>query len=264
MPYFTEKHLAELASAYHDVHSTFRVLRDRYLSRPWISADAREFAMHGFGRRLGTLIRNIENVWSSLPPELEQIPNRDCVVDATSNLHAFIANVFGCLDNLAWVWVYERGVKNADGSSLNPLAVGLGKKSAKVRASFSDEFNEYLDSLENWIKYIKGFRDSLAHRIPVYIPPFVVHPDRLEEYERLEREMARAFRALDFAEYDRLDAAQKKLGAFRPWMAQSLAEMPPVSFHPQMIADFRSVEEIASKMLDEFDKPPIDESYRHE
>jgi hypothetical protein len=76
-------------------------------------------------------------------------------------------------------------LKNADGTPLNPLDVGLGKKKLKVRASFSDELRSYLDGREDWITHIRGFRDSLAHCIPLYIPPFVVHPDQLDKDERL-------------------------------------------------------------------------------
>jgi hypothetical protein len=147
-------------------------------------------------------------------------------------------------------------LKNADGTPLNPLDAGLGKKKLKVRASFSDELRSYLDGREDWITHIRGIRDSLAHRIPLYIPPFVVHPDQLDKDERLEREMAAAVRALDFVEYHRLEDAQKTLGAFRPWMTRSLVEAPrPMLFHPQLIADFPTVQEIARKMLDELDKP---------
>ncbi len=254
MPYFDETHLADLAKGYNEVQLAFGELRDRYISRAWKSADAREFAMHGFGRRLGTLIRNIESVFSILPPELDSIPDRAQVADATTNLLSFVVNVFGCLDNLAWIWVYERGVTKSDGTALNPLRVGLQKKNEEVWASLPIDFRNYLDEREEWFEHIKGVRDSLAHRIPLYIPPFVMHPEKIGEYEDLERRMAAAMKDRDFARYDQLMAEQMALGTFKPWMSRSLVEAPqPILFHPQLIADFKVVDEIARKILAELE-----------
>lgn len=202
------------------------------------------------------MVRNVENVWSLLPPELDEIPDRDRVVDATINLQAFVANVYGCLDNLAWVWVSERDVKNADGTPLIPLDVGLERNKRTVRRSLPEELRNYLGGLDEWIEYIKGFRDSLAHRIPLYIPPFVVHPDRIDEYEQFERDMAAALRARNFEEHERLNEAQKALGTFRPWMVRSLVEAHPVVYHPQLIADFRTVAEIANRIFANLGEPP--------
>jgi len=30
-------------------------------------------------------------------------------------------NVFGCLDKLAWVWMYEKDLKRDDGTSINKM-----------------------------------------------------------------------------------------------------------------------------------------------
>ena len=55
-----------------------------------------------------------------------------------------------------------------------------------------------------------------------------------------------------FKEYDRLQAEQKKLGRFRPWMTYSRTENAyPIAFHPQLLADFNTVDEFGRKMLEE-------------
>lgn len=77
-------------------------------------------------RRLGTLKRCIENVFTPIPPKTEHIPDRDVLRDAQINLQAFVANVYGAIDNLAWLWVYERGLRPADAP---------GRKSENVRVS---------------------------------------------------------------------------------------------------------------------------------
>src|SRR5262249_35232990 len=90
----------------------------RYCSRSYRSERAREYAVHGFCRRLGMLLRAVDRVFEILPPELEDIPEREDVEDATIAIQSFVLNTFGCFDNLLWVWVFEKDVKEKDGSDL--------------------------------------------------------------------------------------------------------------------------------------------------
>jgi hypothetical protein len=247
---FSDAQIAELHKGRKDANRAFADLRERYIMRGYKDAHAGEHALHGFSRRLGNLIRSINLVFDWLPPELDEIPERDTVVDATIVIQSFVLNTFGCLDNLAWIFVHEKGVTKPDGLPLDPQGVSLGAKA--VRARFSKEFKAYIDSRDDWFKGIKDFRDALAHRIPLYIPPFIVTPDVVDDYNRLERESGEAMRAGKLEEYDRLQAEQKKLGRFRPWMAHSRTEnAPSIVFHPQLVADFNTVDEFGRKMLEE-------------
>jgi hypothetical protein len=260
------------------------------------------------------LVRAIDRVFEILPPDREDIPERDELLDATIAVQSFVFNTFGCLDNLArlrlrptsgieylvhsrwhgsayrriphdgremsrtrgvevypgiikldpsapyfvqsrtlaWIWVYEKGITNNDGTELDLKRVGLGKSYKQVRRSFSKHFLNYLESRQAWFDHIKEFRDSLAHRIPLYIPPYVVFEDNHQEYNRLEQEMGKALKRADFVEYDRLESEQKKLGVFRPWMTHSQTEgAPSVVFHTQLLADYNTVDEFGNKMLEE-------------
>ena len=251
--YFSAEHIAKLRQAHQEVHEKFAELRQRYIIRNYKSERAREFATHGFGRRLGTLVRAIDQVYEILPPEREDIPERDEVVDATIAIQSFVLNTFGCLDNLAWIWVYEKDIKGKEGNELDPKRVGLGSK--QVRASFSNEFRAYLDSRQKWLENLKDFRDSLAHRIPLYIPPFIVTPATVDEYNRLEQASGEAAQRADFQEYDRLQLEQKRLGLFRPWMTHSQFEKAPsVVFHSQLVADYVTIDEVGRTMLEELDR----------
>lgn len=228
--WYNEQTLKNIDDTFLDVHERFGVLRERYLVRVYKSLRAKEFAYNGFSRRLGTLIHCIDQVFEALPPTLQAIPKRDTVLSATTAIQSFVLNAFGCLDNLAWIWVEERPVLDKNGDPLNPLRVGLGKKNAEVRASFSPEFNGYLDSRQDWIDHhLKGFRDSLAHRIPLYIPPFFVDPKNADEYNRLEADSAAALAAHNPDGYDALQDEQEKLGFYRPWMTHSITEKAPIA-----------------------------------
>jgi hypothetical protein len=82
-----------------------------------------EYVRHGFLRRLGTLQRCIQNIYFAYPPERSDIPSRNECVDLAINLQSFIFNVFGCIDNLAWVWAIENELTADLGGILKPLDV---------------------------------------------------------------------------------------------------------------------------------------------
>ena len=73
--------------------------------------------------------------------------------------------------------------------------------------------------------------------------------------KELEGRMAEAARQNDFEEHDRLAQEQKSLVKYIPQMTHSFEENAKVVvFHPQMIADFNTVEELGRKMLKELDR----------
>jgi hypothetical protein len=96
--------MAELQYGYYAVNPAYERLPEEYLSLRLTNEAAYEHARHGFFRRLGTLKRCIENVYSTYLPERFDKPSRNKCLDLAINLQSFIFNVFGCIDNLAWVW----------------------------------------------------------------------------------------------------------------------------------------------------------------
>jgi hypothetical protein len=248
--YFSAKDLAELQRGHADIHTKFAQLRDQYFSRRYKAERAREYATQGFGRRLDMLIRTIDRVFKVLPPEREDIPNTDEVVDAQMAIQTFVMNAFGSLDNLAWIWVFEKNVKGKKGKELGRKLVGLG--SEHVRSSYTKDFSNFLDNRQKWFENLKDFRDSLAHRIPLYIPPYIIAEKDADAYRQLEEA---AFRTKDPDEYDRLRREQNKLGVFRPWMTHSVYEdAPSVIFHFQLLQDYVTIDEFGRQMLKELDR----------
>jgi hypothetical protein len=252
--YFTEEMLKQLSRERAAIQSRYAELVLRYVSLRWESERAREYAIHGFCRRLGTLVHAIDQVYEALPPDQEEIPSREAVLTATIAIQAFVFNTFGCLENLAWIWVSARGVTRADGRELDPKTVGLWKRCRDVRRSFSHQFRAYLETRQDWFDHIENFRHALAHRIPLYIPPFIVRPENAAEYHRLEDESTAALRRRDLAEYEGLQSEQKTLARFRPWMTHSHFEnAPAVVFHAQLLADYSTVDEFGRTLLQELD-----------
>lgn len=208
------------------------------------SEQAREYAHQGFMRRIRTLQRCIENVFRIIPPERVDRPTKSELDDAQINLQAFYANTYGAADNLAWIFVFERGMLKIERGK-----VGLRKKHTEIRSSLSAELQKYLEQLDPWFDYVIEFRDALAHRIPLYIP-LRVQPDKVESYNKLGREMNDALSRFEPAEYDRLHLEQDKLLVFQPLMTHSVTEATAhIYFHGQLIADFKTIEELGHKIL---------------
>jgi hypothetical protein len=249
--YFSREALEQLQERRSELAGKCRQLTARYVSRNYKSPHAQEHAPQGFSRRIETLERCIDNVFRIVPPDLAGLPTREAVLDATISLQTFIFNVFGSLDNLARIWVNEKGLTQKDGSRIRDTWIGFGKGNTLVRGSFSTEFQKHLTGLNSWFDYLEGYRHSLAHRIPLYIPPYVVSPEKDAAYRSLER---RLMAETDAVEYERLSAEQKSLATFVPCMMHSYEEnAKPVIFHSQMLIDFLTVEEFAKKILEELD-----------
>ncbi len=262
--YFTAEDVATLNSAKDDAHTKFESLRNKLIARTYNSNRGREYAISGLIRRLDTMIRAIDYVYNILPPEQEDIPDADDRVGATIVIQSFVTNLHGCLDNLAWIWVYETSQRGPGGKELDRHLVGLGEGYWFLKKSFSKTFRKYLKTRRKWFRHVAEFRDSLAHRIPLYILPFVLSKDRSDEYHRLEKEAYEAGMKGDYKAYDELTSKQKALGVYRPWLMHSPTEKSPgVVFHEQLLQDFVTIDECANKILEElalFDKIPKVES----
>lgn len=132
-----------------------------------------------------------------LPPEKDAFPEHDDLIGATISIQAFVLNVFGALDNLAWIWASELPLK------VSAMKTGLGPKCKDVRASFSPGMLNYLRNLDPWFEHIVDFRDALAHRIPLYVPPYCVPDANDAAYMALD---ARKLATRDKVEYERIKA----------------------------------------------------------
>ncbi|MHB8885589.1 MAG: hypothetical protein ACYC5H_11025 [Methylovirgula sp.] len=213
MPY-SEDGVDQLYKTLHLLKSKRIALADKYLSYPFAHPRAAEHASHGFGRRISLLAAAARNVFDFLPPEGAEIPSDQARINAELSLQAFILNVFGGIDNLAWVWFYETGLYDVT-PKIRDVHVGLGPKYVKLRQSFGSDFQTYLEGLQDWFQGMQGYRHALAHRIPLYIPPYTVPEKNQAAYNDLAQQIRTADREHNHHETERLRAKQRSLaGAF--------------------------------------------------
>lgn len=252
MPYFSDETIKDLHTECDEVRAKYADLMPKFTFRKYTNEQAREYATHGFSRRLRTAVRCIENIFSALPPEREDIPNADDILDAQINIQTFVTNIFGGLDNLAWIWVYERGITLPNGSSIPRLHVGLFKGHSVVRHSFSGVFQKTLESYQPWYKNLEDFRHALGHRIPLYIPPYTLDEKGAAKYQELEKQAIEAANHGKFEAYHAIQAKQQELGRFSPIMVHSFSENSPrIVFHGQVLADFNTLHALALEMIKE-------------
>ena len=129
---FTDKDLAMLEDRYLGLEGRCNDVISSYLAKEFANQRAREFVQHGLCRRLRLMTRCVVKVFEMLPPGFRNIPEADVLHDVTVQLQAFTFNTFGCLDNLAHVWVLETGVKK-NGSPLPLQRIGFGGNNREVR-----------------------------------------------------------------------------------------------------------------------------------
>ncbi|MES2032532.1 MAG: hypothetical protein V4466_00010 [Pseudomonadota bacterium] len=211
------------------------------------SEQAREMMKHGVCRRISDLKHGLARVFEIIPLQ-DADPSRDAIWDATAFLQAFVINVFGTMDNLAWLWRLEADVRGRNGQPLPRNRIGLTPDNADLRASLSARTQAYLAGTDAWFDYLEGYRHALAHRIPLYILPKQLNDDEAAEFARLEGQVGAP--AWDWDQWGAVLAAQRRLGVFEPVMMHSFGEgAHPVRFHGQMVCDFSTVIAVAEHVV---------------
>lgn len=209
---------------------------------------AQEYVLHGICRRLKIIRRCIDNIFSIFPVERKEFLREEERSDLEINLHAFIINIDGLQDNIAWVYVMEKSLEKV--VKRGRLGVGLFNKNTQDH--LPAELRAYLESdrMVSWHKrYAQNYRDALAHRIPLYVPPSIMTPADVQKYQALDTQILDAMNTPDFERTETLMEEQKTVGSICAAFLHSYSDMdasPPVYFHPQVIIDAKTAMEIVS------------------
>ncbi|MBU0533856.1 MAG: hypothetical protein KJ887_03525 [Candidatus Omnitrophica bacterium] len=213
---------------------------------------SKEYLIHGVVRRLDVIERCVENIYSIFPLRREKLLSRDELKDVDINLHAFFINIFGLLDNIAWVVVYEKNKS----VTIDKRTVGLYKK--ETQECLDDDFKKYLNSdiMKKWHdEYLRNYRNALSHRIPLYVHPKKLTQKQKEQEEVIGEKIVEAMKNQDTDEMDTLQREMDGIGEPSPSFVHSLSETGNkfVILHAQVITDFGTVEEIIKKFCESFE-----------
>lgn len=242
--YYTPEQIEELLAGHTEVLCSYCQIVATYNDFQYQQSRAREYALHGFLRRLKTLRRCVENIYSFCPPENTDRLTDEDHADLSINLQAFVFNVSGCLDNLAWIWVKEKGIK------CSYKEVSFENKT--VKSTLPENFRSYWNTSapKKWRDYLKSFRDALAHRIPLYVPPMRLTSEEATQFKELEQQKWQALLKGDLNKVDQICTEQDSLGQLIPRMTHSFEENAPwVGFHFQVLADWNTVRELSEHFI---------------
>ena len=251
---FTSEYLERFYDSYMAARGKLEALTAAYAGKDFRDERARGFARHGFPCRLALMLHCIEMAMEDVPPRIHWVPHAESILRATLSLQAFVVDVFGCIDNLAHIWVCEKGVTAEDGTPLPDSRIGLRPENGAVLESLSPAFAGRLKEFGPWFEYLDRFRRALEHEVPLYNTLEALPADRLRRFRELAGRIEEAQRRRDQAEVDRLTDASNAVVSFFPITAHAFGENARREFVQfQMASDFDTVEEIARRLLVEFD-----------
>lgn len=215
------------------------------------AARVTEHLVHGAGRRLRMIVRALENIFTLFPPDTVRPLPVETVIDAQINLHALLVNAHATSDNWAWAFVLRHGLEEQF-----PKKTSVGLFLRDTRKFLPEPLREYLHSetLTRWrSEYATLFRDATAHRIPPYIPPFVILDEDKPRLDKLERQQHQAVREHDWRLVEAIEEQKNNVRRAAPFFVNSLGAddaTKSIHLHGQVVADAMTVAEMGEKFLD--------------
>ena len=199
------------------------------------NTEAAGYMRHGVARRLGLIRKCSSNIFDLYPPDRTQPLGRETLEEVTINLHAFVLHVNALQDNLAWAYQLEFAM------GLGRFDVSLFKNALKLR--MPQPVRDYLENsgIADWHQtYSTDFRDALAHRIPLYVPPSQLTADEIRRTNELQLVFNAAVSAHDWEAVEIAQAEMNTLGQACPQFLHCTNTSQIVVLHPQVLADART------------------------
>ncbi|MEI8173655.1 MAG: hypothetical protein WCH07_09260 [Deltaproteobacteria bacterium] len=216
---------------------------------------AREYMHQGVNRRLGILHRCFENIFRLFPPDQMEKLSGNNRIDIEINLHAFLINIYGIIENIGLALAHENELIPVK-SERKGESIGVNLFKMKFSGRLNPKLKEYLvkPKIQEWYRnYAKNYRDALAHRIPPYVPPAALNKEQQRQYEDIDRELQKAYSNGNYDQIEVLQEKQASLGRSNPLFMHSFSEKAtPMYLHPQMIADFGTIEELLKTAITNF------------
>ncbi|OGI64793.1 MAG: hypothetical protein A2W18_00645 [Candidatus Muproteobacteria bacterium RBG_16_60_9] len=220
---YTSDQLGKILTEKEVVIPKIAVLLDQHLMLcPRLPLKAQEHCQFGVCRRLFILVACLEYFFSELPPDTNKERSREENSRANIHLHAFLINVSGIIDNMAWLWAHYIGLEQRFDLEKKKTMIGL----------FNKDFLEHLPKglaalvgqYSKWHEFLTHHRHPTAHRIPPYMIPYTVRNE--EDSPELRNYMPRY------------------IGSFG-------GKYGPIPLHVQSLADVNTVLALSEALLTE-------------
>jgi hypothetical protein len=212
------------------------------------SKEVREYLNYGVGRRLNVIQLSIQKIYELFPPSQEEALPKETIHEVQVYLQAFVINVSGIFDNWAWAFILRHNLLDKIGGKF-----GVGMFLPRTQQCLPAILRDYIttEPRVSWHKkYMKDYRDALAHRIPLYGPPSTIPTKDIESYKQMEVLKQELYDARNWVGLERVSDEQDALGKAYPVFLKEFSnrrEGQPIPFHPQLNADGALVIEFAKK-----------------
>ena len=208
---------------------------------------AKEYMTNGVLRRLFILYRCIENIFRLFPANRAEKLTDEERYDLEINLHCFLINIYGISENLGLSMAFVNGLIG-EGVSERSKRNEIGLFNSKFRKIVNPILRKYLDEskIADWYnEYAKSYRDALTHRIPPYVPPSGLNNEEQKEFAALNDRLSNLSKNAYSEKYSQIIDKMYNLDKASPFYTHSFSEKAKLVYlHPQIIADFRTVEEL--------------------
>lgn len=195
---------------------------------------------HGVDRRGLVIAHCLRRIYKISPPTRNKPLDLEEKNDITAFLLTFLINVSGIIDNLSWIWFYEKNIYEKEDPEKYKFNVHLFNKDFKKY--LTDEVKKEIKKYYKWQIHIKTFRDPIAHRILPYVIPYILDEEGLNKHNSL---VDKFNSESDIRERDRLLKKMDKCGVYEPLYMHSASEGSPiVVMHAQLLADANTIIEL--------------------
>lgn len=249
---YSQKQITDFNEKYHEVLDDLREVMFRATSEGQRaeSEKVKEHLLYGVSRRLGVIRKAFENIFNLFPPDIASPLDQDALYDVQINMHAYMINLAGIFENFAWAFVeYHELLEDVGGKH------GIGMFRRGTAKLLPEPISKYIsdNDLYSWHSvYLKSFRDALAHRIPLYIPPSTMTQEEGERFNEIESIKLDLVMAMNFSELEKVEREQKRLGHPCFFFLHSFneEESRQIYLHPQIISDGMAITEFGSVFFD--------------
>jgi hypothetical protein len=205
--------------------------------------DARRYMLQGVARRLGLIRHCTARIFDTYPPQQLTPLSRDELEDVNVHLHAFVLHVNALQDNLAWSYTHEFKL------AIDRHDVSLFRK--RMAKHLPNAVQAYIADAEvqRWhTQYSTEFRDALAHRIPLYVPPSQLTTSEGEKAGQLQKIFNAAVEKQDIEAVIAAQDEINRLGRACPYFMFESEQQ--IILHPQVLCDCLTATELLNVVLD--------------
>ncbi|MBO9355923.1 hypothetical protein GG851_18195 [Bordetella petrii] len=207
-----------------------------------VNVQAKEYLLYGVGRRLKILRYGLSTIFRLFPPDTAKPIASDDLEAVQAALHAFVMNLYGTFENLAWAFVCRHDLIGEIGHH-RKVGMFLGSTQRFLPQVLADYLSS--ETMTAWhTQYLKNYRDALAHRIPLYIPPLTFTDAEGKRYQELVCEEMACIEAERWEVLERVRHEKTNLGSpcFVFWHGLfSEADAKPMQLHPQLVSDVMTI-----------------------